>query len=196
MKRKTAMKIRMQWKTYNWRTIQEACKAKNQFRVVALAHPCSNLWSFGSKCTALKKALVILLRLSVPPAVIRLPHSDSAPGELCPFPPSLRPCSAVGDSGVDLHDTRGVTRLDGVRGKNQIWRPHNWIWGLMEANLLYWRKYLWHCWKFSAPPQSFGAPIMISVPGELLPLAPACYVPEWYGSICEITISGWVYCRK
>jgi len=47
------------------------------------------------------------------------PHSDSTPEDCVPFPPSLRPCSAVRDSGVDLHDTRGVTRLlDGVRGKN------------------------------------------------------------------------------
>ena len=29
--------------------------------------------------------------------------------------------------------TRGVTRLDGVRGKKQVWRPH-WTWGLSEAN--------------------------------------------------------------
>jgi len=36
--------------------------------------------------------------------------SDSARGELCPFPPSLCPCSAVRDSGADLDDTRGVTR--------------------------------------------------------------------------------------
>jgi len=31
LKVKAAMKIRMQWKTYNWRTIQEACTAKNLF---------------------------------------------------------------------------------------------------------------------------------------------------------------------
>ena len=49
---------------------------------------------------------------------------------------------------------------------------------------------------FQRPPQSFGAPIMISVPGELLPFAPACYDPEWYSSICNIKISGSVYCRK
>jgi len=34
-----------------------------------LAPPCSNVRSFGSKCTALKKAFVILLGFSVPPAV-------------------------------------------------------------------------------------------------------------------------------
>jgi len=59
-----------------WRLGQEA----------SLAPPCSNLRSIGSKCTALKKALVTLFRFSAPPAVIWRPYSDSAPGELCPFP--------------------------------------------------------------------------------------------------------------
>jgi len=47
--------------------------------------------------------------------------------------------------------TRGVTRLDGARGKKQVWHPHVQTWGFSEENLLYWRKYLWHCWDFSAP---------------------------------------------
>jgi len=47
--------------------------------------------------------------------------------------------------------TRGVTRLDGARGKKQVCRPHIWTWDLSEANVLYWRKYLWHCWDFSTP---------------------------------------------
>jgi len=29
---------------------------------------------------------------------------------------------------------------------------------LMEANLLHWRKYLWHCWKFLAPPAVIRPP--------------------------------------
>jgi len=33
LKGKAAIKMRMQWKTYQWRTIQEACKAKNEFQV-------------------------------------------------------------------------------------------------------------------------------------------------------------------
>jgi len=32
---------------------------------------------------------------------------------------------------------RGVTRLDGARGKKQVWRPHDWNWRLSEANVLY-----------------------------------------------------------
>jgi len=47
---------------------------------------------------------------------------------------------------------RGVTRLDGAREKKQVWRPHVRTWGGPEANVLYWRNYLWHFWEFSAPP--------------------------------------------
>jgi len=65
----------------------------------SLAHPCPNLRPFGSKCTPLKKVIATLLGLSgvprshsAPPAVIRRPYSDSAPGDLRPpCPPSLRP---------------------------------------------------------------------------------------------------------
>jgi len=32
----------------------------------------------------------------------------------------------------------GVTRLDGARGKKQVWRPRVRTWGLSEANVLYW----------------------------------------------------------
>jgi len=59
-----------------------------------LVPPCSNLRSFGSKCTVLKEVLVILLGLSgahrshsAHPAVIWRSHGDSAPGELCPPAP-------------------------------------------------------------------------------------------------------------
>ena len=65
-----------------WRPGQEA----------SLALPCSNLRSFGTKCTVLKKVLVTLLGL------FGTPRSDSTPPygfgarELCPLdPPSLRP---------------------------------------------------------------------------------------------------------
>ena len=65
-----------------WRPGQEA----------SLAPPCSNLRSFESKSTVLKKVLATLLGLfgarrshSTPPAVIRRPYSDSVPGVLCPL---------------------------------------------------------------------------------------------------------------
>ena len=54
---------------------------------------------------------------------------------------------------------RGVTRLDGARGKKQVWPPRVWTWGLSEVNLPHLRKYLWHCWEswlFGAA-QWFGA---------------------------------------
>jgi len=43
------------------------------------------------------------------------------------------------------------------RGKKQTWLPHVRYWALSEANLLYWRKCLWHFWDFSAYPQWFDA---------------------------------------
>ena len=46
--------------------------------------------------------------------------------------------------------SRGVTRLDGAWGKKQVWRLHFRTWGFLEANVLYWRKYLCRCWDFSA----------------------------------------------
>ena len=52
-----------------------------------------------------------------------------------------------------------IARLDSARGKKQVWRPQVRTWGLSEANILYWRKYLWECWDFSAP-------------GELCPFYP------------------------
>ena len=36
--------------------------------------------------------------------------------------------------------TRGVTRLDGARGKKQVWRAHVRTWDISEANVLYWMK--------------------------------------------------------
>jgi len=33
-------------------------------------------------------------------------------------------------------------------GQEATWVP----WHISEANLLYWRKYLWHCWHISVPP--------------------------------------------
>jgi len=35
------------------------------------------------------------------------------------------------------HVARGVTRLDGARGKNEVWCSHVQSWGLSEANVLY-----------------------------------------------------------
>ena len=70
------------------------------------------------------------------------------------------------------HSSSGVTRLDGARGKKQVWCPHIWIWDLLEANVLYWRKYLWQFWVFMVPPQWFGAPIVIQLQRNCAPLVP------------------------
>ena len=74
---------------------------------------------------------------------------------------------------------RGVTRSDGARGKKQVWRPHVRNWDLSEANLLYWKKYLWHCWNFSA---------FLAVNGRLgnyVPLRPSLRLWVW---LCWETI--------
>jgi len=55
---------------------------------------------------------------------------------------------------------RGVMRLDGTRCIKQVWCPHVWTWALSEANVLYWRKCLWHFWTFRRPSSD-------SAPGEL-----------------------------
>ena len=65
----------------------------------------------------------------------------------------------------------GVTRLDGARGKKQVWRPHVRTWALSEANLLHWRKYLQYVvylWFLGL----FGASRSDSTPGDCSPLAP------------------------
>jgi len=96
-----------------WRPGQEA----------TLTPPCSNLRSFGSQCIALKKAHVILLGFLAPLVVIWRPIVIRRPGNCALFSPTLRPCNAVRDSGVDLHDTRDVTRGGGATGHNS--RPPN-----------------------------------------------------------------------
>jgi len=59
---------------------------------------------------------------------------------------------------------RGISRLDGPRGKKQVWRPHvrnEVLWG---ANVLHWRKYMGHCWDFWTPPKSYSAPGALCTP--------------------------------
>jgi len=48
---------------------------------------------------------------------------------------------------------------------------------MSEANALYWRKYLPHCWGFSAPPVVIRRPHSDSAPGKLFPLAPLVASP-------------------
>jgi len=51
---------------------------------------------------------------------------------------------------------KAVPRWDGVRCKKQVWRPHVRTYVLSWVNVLYWRKYLPHCWGLRRP-QWFGA---------------------------------------
>ena len=69
----------------------------------------------------------------------------------------------------------GVPRLDGAQGKKQVWRPHVQSWSLSEANVLYWRKYLWHWWDFLAHP------IVIRRPGKCVP-------PSLCAWLCSISL--------
>ena len=79
---------------------------------------------------------------------------------------------------VDVR-SRGVTRLDGARGKKQVWRRHVRNWGLSEANVLYWRQYcniVGSVWR----PRSHSAPHSESTPGELRTPLSASLCP-WLG---------------
>jgi len=82
--------------------------------------------------------------------------------------------------------TRGVTRLDGARGKKQVWRPHVRTWPLSKGNLLLWRKYLWHFFGVSASLQWFAAPIVIRRQGNCVPLVTPLLTTELIaGLICN-----------
>ena len=77
---------------------------------------------------------------------------------------------------------RGVTKLDGARGKKQVWRPHVRNWGLPEGNALYWRKYLWHCWDSSAASAAIRSPLpWFGAWRIVLPLPPG------YAPVCALT---------
>ena len=68
----------------------------------------------------------------------------------------------------------------------QAWRSRVGTWRLLKANALYWRKYLWHCWDFTAhpavircPQQWFDVPIVIRRSGICCPAAAPVSRP-WY----------------
>ena len=78
---------------------------------------------------------------------------------------------------------RGVARLNGARGKKQIWHPHSRTWTLSEAYFLErgicdtigtFRRPISN----SAPQQWFDAPIVIWRLGFVRPLPPPHYAPE------------------
>ena len=81
---------------------------------------------------------------------------------------------------------RVVTGLYGARGMKQVWRPHYRTWSLSEANVLYWRKYSWHCWDFSTPPAVIWRPRS--------DFAPRRYAPGY--AICKKVFLTSLYTRS
>ena len=57
------------------------------------------------------------------------------------------------------------------------WQPHVRTWGLLEAHVLYWRKYLWPFWAFSATHALIPRPHGDSALVELFLLSLSNYVP-------------------
>jgi len=77
-----------------------------------------------------------------------------------------------------------VTRLDGARGKKQIWRPHVRTWDLSELNVLYWTKYTCDI------VGTFWRPRNDSAPGELRSPFPPSLRPWlwcWYLACFYVT---------
>jgi len=72
----------------------------------------------------------------------------------------------------DVHCAESVTKFnDAWWGKIQVCRLHVWIWGLSEANVLFWRKVLMTLLGLVGPPRWFRAL-------ELFPLSPSLCL--WY----------------
>ena len=65
---------------------------------------------------------------------------------------------------------RGITSLDGARGKKQVWRPCVQTWGLPEANVLHWRSC--DIVRTFRHPAVIRRPPSDSASGELWPLPP------------------------
>ena len=87
------------WKKQVWRThVQTWGLSEAHFLYWALLWHC---WDFSRPSAVIRRL----------PAVIRLPHSDSAPGELCPLPPSLHPCGWVNLVGTNATDWTILRRM-------------------------------------------------------------------------------------
>jgi len=85
--------------------------------------------------------------------------------------------------------TMDVTSLDGARDEKQVWRPHVRTWSGSKTNVLYWRKYLWHCWDYSAPPPRRF--IVIRRPGNC-----ACISGSKTFVMCGSIDQGWANCSS
>ena len=79
----------------------------------------------------------------------------------------------------------GVQRGQMAPGTRSL-APHVRNWGLSQANVLYWRKYLWYCWDFFAPPAVIWRPRNDSAPGELRPPCPPRNAPAC-NALCTLS---------
>ena len=75
----------------------------------------------------------------------------------------VKPLALDSDKCLWCHQGRNEVRWR--PGKKQVWRPHVQTWDHSDANLLHWRKYLWHF-------GTFRRPAVIRWPGNCAPLAP------------------------
>ena len=136
----------------------------HQMQMTTTCHWMTPPWEFSAYATALKYQKVTCATSKTYLRNRRLPCRF----DFCLFHLLLKPVKLRKDGkiGFELHDEQGRNEVSWRLGQD-VWRSHFRAWGLSEANVLYWRKYLWHCWDFAAPPQWFGA----------VELCPLCYAP-------------------
>jgi len=84
-----------------------------------------------------------------------------------------------------------------IQGRNEVrwrpgqdvWRPHVRNWGLSGANILYWRRYVWHCWDFSALPEVIRRPEICALLSSHVTLLDTLFCSQicWSNrvSVCE-----------
>jgi len=161
--------------------IQEACKAKNQFQV---CYQCSrgvtrldaglsmgHIYLSNSHPIPWQFMPVQSHRNDIPMDKPRVVHGTYIFG---PFSSHSNLCLShpIGRFPWDSH-RNDITHLQawlvGAWGKKQLWRPHVGTWGLLEANVLHWRKHLWYCWDFRRSPQWFGSRGLCPFPHSLRP---------------------------
>ena len=96
---------------------------------------------------------------------------------------------------VPAHPPRGVTRLDGARGKKLVWRPQVRTWGLSEANYCIEESACNIVGLLCAPRSHSALPAVIWLPGNCVNLAPLRYAPAPTSSVFSQTHQEQVVCR-
>ena len=105
----------------------------------------------------------------------------------------LLPVFVITSNSYTSIEGRRVTRLDGARGKKQLWHPNIRTWGISEGNLLYWRKYLWMLGRFATSGRHLATPAGIQRPGNCAPLTPRRCAPDrrWANYSCLFFRQRW-----